>query len=343
MDKTMTIGMDLAKEVFHVVGFDSLQREVLKKALKRKAVKPFFANHTHCTVAMEACAGAHEWARRLQALGHRVLLIPPRFAKAFLDGNKNDYNDARAIAEASWSPRLRPVPIKTREQQSRQAIHRFRRARVEQRTALCNQLRGLMVEYGITLPKGVSTLRRQLPCLLEDAENDLGVLDREILASGYQQLQQLDAQIERFTQLIEEQSRSDAKLQALQTIPGFGPIVASAFQGHVGDGQGFRRGRDVSASLGIVPAQHSTGGKPKLLGISKRGDRYVRHLLIHGARSVIWQASKKDDAFSRWIQRLVQTRGMNKATVALANKLARVGWAILRYDTVYDPSKAISA
>lgn len=343
MSEVMTFGMDLAKEVIHVVGFDSLKREVVKKALRRKAVESFFVNRPQCTIAMEACSGAHEWARRLQAQGHRVVLIPPRFAKAFLDGNKNDYNDARAIAEASWSPRLRPVPIKTREQQGRQAIHRFRRARIEQRTALCNQLRGLMAEYGIVLPRGVSTLRRQLPSLLEDAENNLGILDREILASGYQQLQQLDAQIEHFTRLIEEQSRNDEKLQALQTIPGFGPIVASAFQGHVGDGQGFRRGRDVSASLGIVPAQHSTGGKARLLGISKRGDRYVRHLLIHGARSVIWQAGKKDDALSRWIQRLVATRGVNKATVALANKLARVGWAILRYDTVYDPSKPITA
>lgn len=343
MHQITTIGMDLAKQVCHVVGFSREKRELFKKQLRRQQVERFFANHAQCTVAMEACAGAHEWGRRLEAMGHRVKLVPPKFVKAFIDGNKNDYIDARAIAEASWSPRLRPVPVKTHEQQELQSLHRFREARVRQRTALCNQARGLLTEYGIVLPQGIAALRRQIPALLEDAENGLGMLDREMLAAVYEQLEQLDQHIARFDQLIRQQARRDPALQALQTVPGFGPIVASAFRGHVGDGRGFRRGRDVAASLGVVPAQHTTGGKPLLLGISKRGDRYLRAKLIHGARSVVRQAAKKDDPLSRWIRRVEATRGRNKAVVALANKLARIGWAVLRHDTVYDPGRPVAA
>ncbi|MEA5444611.1 IS110 family transposase, partial [Gammaproteobacteria bacterium AB-CW1] len=183
----------------------------------------------------------------------------------------------------------------------------------------------------------------QIPALLEDAGNGLGVLDREMLAAAYEQLKQLDQQIARFEQLISQQARQDPALKALLAVPGFGPIVASAFRGHVGDGRAFRRGRDVAASLGVVPAQHSTGGKARLLGISKRGDRYLRAKLIHGARSVVRQAGKKEDALSRWVRRVEASRGRNKAVVALANKLARIGWAVLRHDAAYDPSRAVTA
>lgn len=343
VDQITTIGMDLAKQVCHVVGFDRNRREIFKKRLRRQQVERFFANQELCKIAMEACAGAHEWGRRLEAMGHQVKLVPPSFVKAFVDGNKNDYIDARAIAEATWSPRLRPVPIKTHAQQELQALHRFREARVRQRTALCNQARGLLIEYGIVLPQGLAAIRRRIPRLLEDAENRLGMLDREMLSAVYDQLEQLDSQIARFDQLIKAQARQDPHLQALQTVPGFGPIVASAFRGHVGDGRAFRRGRDVSASLGIVPAQHSSGDKPRLLGISKRGDRYLRAKLIHGARSVVRQAANKDDPLSRWIRRVESTRGRNKAVVALANKLARIGWAVLRHGSVYDPNRPVAA
>jgi transposase len=343
VNQITTIGMDLAKQVCHVVGFDSDRREVFKKQLRRHQVAKFFAKHSQCTVAMEACAGAHEWGRQLEAMGHQVKLVSPKFVKTFVDGNKNDYIDARAIAEASWSPRLRPVPVKTRAQQEWQALHRFREARIRQRTALCNQARGLLAEYGMVLPQGISALRRRIPVLLEDAENGLGALDREMLAAVYEQLAQLDQQIARFDRLINQQARQDPALQALQTVPGFGPIVASAFRGHVGNGTAFRRGRDVAASLGIVPAQHTTGGKARLLGISKRGDRYLRAKLIHGARSVVRQAANKDDPLSRWIRRVEAARGRNKAVVALANKLARIGWAVLRHDTVYDPGRPFAA
>lgn len=343
MNQVTTIGMDLAKQVNHIVGVDAGHREVLKKKLRRNKVLEFFANLAPCTVAMEACAGAHEWARQLKAMGHRVILIPPKLVKGYVEGNKNDYNDARAIIEASRRPRLRPVPIKTRQQQDLQALHRLRQRQISARTALSNQTRGLLAEYGIVLPRGLATLRRRVPEILEDAENGLSDLFRSLLNQCFEQLRAFDEQVEFYTQLIHEQTAQSEPQQRLQRLAGYGPILANAFHGKVGDGRGFRRGRDVSASIGVVPGQHSTGDKPRLLGISKRGDRYLRALLIHGARSVVSRADGKDDPQSRWIQRLVARRGKHKAIVALANKMARVGWAVLRYSTDYEPEKAFAA
>lgn len=342
MTQITTIGMDLAKNVNHIVGVDASHHEVLKKKLRRNKVLEFFANLASCTVAMEACSGAHEWARQLEALGHRVLLIPPKLVKGYVQGNKNDYNDARAIIEASRRPRLRPVPIKTRQQQDLQALHRLRQRQIATRTALSNQIRGLLAEYGITLPKGLATLRRRLPEILEDAENGLSDLFRTLLNQCLQQLRALDKQVEFYTQRVQQEAAQSEPQQRLQTVAGFGPILASVFHGKVGDGRGFRRGRDVSAAVGVVPGQHSTGDKPRLLGISKRGDRYLRALLIHGARSVVSRADGKDDPQSRWIQRLVARRGKHKAIVALANKMARMGWAVLRHGTAYRPEQAFA-
>ncbi len=284
---------------------------------------------------MEACAGAHCWARELEGLGHAVKSLPPRFVKAFVRGNKNDYNDALAIAEAVVRPEVRGVAVKTVAQQDIQALHRLRSACLASRTALCNQLRGLLAEYGVVLPRGVSSLRRRLPALLEDGENDLSALFRRLLAQGYAQLCALDAHIAAYTTEVQRHSRQDAACRRLQTIPAYGPIVASVFHSLVGDGRAYRRGRDVSAALGLVPRQHSSGGKTVLLGISKRGDRYLRSLLIHGARSVVQQAAHKDDRLSRWINSIKAQRGHNKAVVALANKLARIGWAVLRHQREY--------
>jgi transposase len=216
-----------------------------------------------------------------------------------------------------------------------QALHRLREKRLQDRTALCNQLRGLLAEYGLIFPQGVDLLRRSLPALLEDGENGLSDLFRQLLAEGYQQLQELDGHIEYYTEEMKRQSQRDEACRRLQTIPGYGPIVASVFHCVIGNGEAYRRGRDVSASLGLVPRQHSSGGKEVLLGISKRGDRYLRSLLVHGARSVVIQAAKKDDRLSRWINKLRAERGFNKATVALANKMARIGWAVLANKTTY--------
>lgn len=341
MREITTVGLDLAKHVFHVIGCDGHGKEVFKKTLRRSQVLPYFANLPACLIGLEACAGAHYWARELQVVGHEVRLIPAQQVKAYLRGNKNDYNDARAIAEAVCRPDRRFVAVKTVEQQDVQALHRLRQARVAERTAVCNQLRGLVAEYGLVLPQGVGTLRKRLPELLEEADNGLSDFFRPLLARGYQQLCELDEHIAFYTAEIQRHAQAQEALRRLQTVPGFGPVVASVFHSVVGDGQMYRRGRDVAAALGLVPRQHSSGGKPVLLGISKRGDCYLRGLLVHGARAVVRQAATKDDRLSRWINRLKATRGINKATVALANKLARIGWAVLRHQTVYQPAQGV--
>jgi transposase len=337
MGEITTVGLDLAKNVFHLVGCDSNGKGVKRKMLARNKLAAYVANLPPCLVAMEACAGAHYWARRFEALGHEVRLLAPQHVKAYVRGNKNDYNDARAIAEAARVADMRFVEVKSVDQQDVQALHRLREARVGERTALCNQLRGLLAEYGIVLPQGVGAVRKRLPELLEDAENGLSAFFRPLLADGYRQLQEIDAHIEFYTGVLKEHARDNEAVERLQTVPGFGPIVASAFHAFVGNGQAFGKGRDLSAALGLVPKQHSSGGKTVLLGISKRGDRYLRSLLVHGARSVVRLAAGKDDPLSRWINRLKGTRGYNKAAVALANKLARIGWAILNRGGTYQP------
>ena len=335
MNKITTIGLDLAKKVFHVVCFDEHGKTVRKKMLRRSQVLAYFANLPPCLVGMEACASAHHWARKLDALGHQVKLIPPQYVKPYVRGNKNDYNDALAIAEAVTRSEMRFVPVKTTDQQDIQALHRLRERRIADRTALCNQLRGLLAEYGLIFPIGINVLRQRLPALLEDGENGLSDLFRRLLAQSYQQIKELDGHIDHYTREMGRQSQQNEACRRLQTIPGYGPIVAGVFHSTVGNGEAYRRGRDVSASLGLVPRQHSSGGKEVLLGISKRGDRYLRSLLVHGARSVVIRAAKKDDRLSRWINKVKAKRGFNKAVVALANKMARIGWAVLVNKTTY--------
>lgn len=335
MQKTTTVGLDLAKNVFHVVCCNEHGKIVRKKMLRRREVVQFFTQLSPCLVGMEACSSAHHWARQLSNLGHQVKLIPAQYVKAFVQGNKNDYNDALAIAEAVVRPNMRFVTPKTTAQQDIQALHRLRERRLQERTALCNQIRGLLAEYGLVIPQGVNSVRHRIPELLEDAENNLSTLFRQLLAQSYQQLQVLDEHIEWYTQILKEQNKHDEACQRLQTIPGFGPIAASVFHAAVGNGSAYRRGRDVSASLGLVPRQHSSGGSNTLLGISKRGDGYMRNLLVHGARSVVHHAQCKDARLSRWINKLRAKRGYNKAVVALASKMARIGWAILHHQTTY--------
>ena len=338
MNKITTIGLDLAKNVFHVVCCDKNGKIIRKKMLKRSQVLSYFANLPACLVGMEACAGAHYWARELNAQGHQVKLIPPQYVKPYVRGNKNDYNDALAIAEAVVNPEMRFAAVKTTEQQAIQALYRLRERRIADRTALCNQLRGLLAEYGLVLPKGVNVVRKRLPELLEDAENGLSNLFRRLLAQSYQALRELDGHIDFYTREMARESRQSDACQRLQTIPGYGAILANVFHSRVGTGEAYRRGRDVSASLGLVPRQHGSGGKEVLLGISKRGDRYLRSLLVHGARAVLIQAVSKEDRLSRWINKVRAQRGYNKATVALANKMARMGWAILAHNSVYQPA-----
>jgi transposase len=335
-----TVGLDLAKNVFHVVCFNERNKEVKKRMLRRNHVLAFFAQLPPCRVGMEACATSHYWGRELRSLGHDVKLVPPQYVKPLVRGNKNDYNDARAIAESLDRPQISFVSVKTAEEHDMQAIHRMRSQCLRDRTALSNSTRGLLGEYGISFSKGLAVLRRKIPELLEDADNGLSSRFRNLLARRYEQLVALDDHIAFYTKELELLSQQDDACQRLLTIPGFGPIVASAFRSTIGDGRAYVRGRHVAASLGLVPRQHSSGGKNVLLGLSKRGDRYLRTQLVHGARTVVLRAANRDDPLSRWINRIREKRGWNKAVVALANKMARIGWAILRHNTCYEPHLA---
>ena len=335
--KITTIGLDLAKNIFHVVCLDAHGKEVKKRMLRRNQVLEFFTQMPPCQVSMEACAGSHYWGRQLRALGHNVTLISPQHVKPYLRGNKNDYNDSRAIAEAVTRPEMPTVGIKTVAEQDMQALHRMRSQCLRDRTAVSNSIRGLLGEYGIVLTTGVATLRRTIPEILEDADNGLSLLFRNLLARRYEQLVELEGHIAFYTKELERFSEQDEACQRLQTVPGFGPIVASAFRSVIGDGRTYARGRDAAASIGLVPRQYSSGGKTVLLGISKRGNKYLRKQLIHGARSVVLQAVNKTDPLSLWINRIRKERGWNKAVVALANKMARIGWAVLRHGTRYQP------
>jgi transposase len=288
-------------------------------------------------IGMEACGGAHYWARELQKLGHTVKLMAPQFVKPYVKSNKNDANDAEAICEAVARPTMRFVAIKTIAQQDIQAIHRIRSELVQQRTAKGNQIRGLLAEYGLVVGRRVDVLRTALPLLLEDAENGLTIDFRVLLEGLRQDLIKLDERVDELDKKIKLLANSNTEAKRLLQIPGIGPITATALVCAIGDGRPFKRGRDMAAWLGLTPRQHSSGGKDRLLGISKRGDAYLRTLLIHGARAVLRVSGEKDDPRSRWLQNLCDRRNRNIAAVALANKNARIVWALLTKKTDFLP------
>jgi len=331
------IGIDLAKQVFQLHGVDHQEKTVLRKQLKRHQVLGYFAQLPPCLIGMEACGSSHHWARELQKQGHTVKLMAPQFVKPYVKGNKNDANDAEAICEAVARPNMRFVAVKTIEQQDIQAVHRIRSTLVQQRTAKVNQIRGLLAEYGIVIERRVDKLRKALPLLLEDAENGLSLDFRLLLQSLQQDLVALDDRADEMDKKIRQLAGSNASAKRLQQIPGIGPVTATALVCAIGDGKQFKRGRDLAAWLGLTPRQHSSGGKDCLLGISKRGDTYLRTLLVHGARSVLKVANKKDDPRSRWLQGLCSRRNKNIAAVALANKNARIAWALLAKETDFLP------
>jgi len=333
--KITTIGVDIAKSVFHLFAVNQAGRLVKKKQLKRKQVLNYLANIEPCRVVMEACGGANYWAREIIALGHEVKLIAPQYVKPYVKGNKNDYNDAEAIAEAAQRPTMRFVPIKSIEQQDVQNFHRQRELIKKERTALVNQTRGLLAEYGVVIHQGVSAVRCQLPLIIEDAENGLTSLSRELFSELLDELRLLDARLKQCEQRIKRMNQNNEVCQRLDDILGIGPIIASATYAAAGDGKEFNNGRHFSAWMGLVPGQHSTGGKSKLLGISKRGDAYLRTLYIHGARAVLRHSATKQDRFSRWAQSVLARRGHNKACVAVANKMARMAWVIMAKGETY--------
>ena len=331
------IGIDLAKQVFQLHGVDGQEKVVLRKQLRRVQLLDYFKKLPPCLIGMEACGGAHYWARELQKLGHTVKLMAPQFVKPYVKSNKNDANDAEAICEAVARPNMRFVAIKTIAQQDIQAIHRIRSEQVKQRTAKVNQIRGLLAEYGIVVGRRVDVLRNALPQLLEEAENGLTADFRVLLDGLRQDLITLDERVDDLDKKIKTLANNNPDAKRLQQIPGIGPMIATALICAIGDGKQFKRGRDMATWLGLTPRQHSSGGKERLLGISKRGDTYLRTLLIHGARSALKVAGKKDDPRSRWLQNLSSRRNKNIATVALANKNARIAWALLSKETDYLP------
>jgi transposase len=294
-----------------------------------------------CLIDMEACQGAHYWAREMRKLGHDVRIMSPQFVTPYRKSHKNDPNDAAAICEAVSRPHMRFVPIKEVEHQDIQALHRARQLLIKQRTALCNQVRGLLREYGIVVGQGIHRLRTSLPTLLEAPDNNLTCVSRELFRELYQQLVWLDERIGVMDEKLLQVFATTESCQRLADIEGVGPMIATALYAAVPQPHVFHNGRHLAAWLGLVPRQHSTGGKSLLLGISKRGDRYLRALLIHGARAVVyrWKDKPNPSPRARWLQQLIARRGINCATVALANKIARVAWVLLSHGVQYQPAR----
>lgn len=337
-----TVGIDLAKNIFQVHGVNEHGKSVLKKQLKRHQMATFFANLPPSLVGMEACGGAHFWARKLQALGHTVRLMAPQFVKPYVKTNKNDMADAEAICEAVARPNMRFVPIKNVDQQAVLALHRARQGFVRARTAQANQIRGLLGEFGLVIPRGITSIAQHVPQLIEDATNELPGSFRLLVQRLIDHLKELDRQVEELEMQIKAWHHANDASRRLAEIPGIGPITASALVASIGDGKCFSNARQLAAWLGLVPRQHSSGGKPLLLGITKRGDTYLRTLMVHGGRAVVRYATNKNDAFSGWLRRLLARRHKNIAVVAVANRNARIAWALLTQDRTFRSDYASS-
>lgn len=331
-----TIGLDLAKNVIQLHAVNQHGRTVARKALKRDQVLPLLAKLTPCVIGMEACSSAHHWARKLQGLGHTVRLMAPQFVKPYVKTNKNDAADAEAICEAVGRPNMRFVPVKNIEQQAVLSLHRARQGFVKARTAQANQIRGLLAEYGIVLPQGICHILKRVPDILVAGEAQLPGTFLQLLQRLVEHLRELDRHVEDLEHQIQRWHRENEASKRLADIPGIGPITASALVASIGDARNFKSGKELAAWLGLVPRQHSSGGKQNLLGISKRGDSYLRMLLIHGARSALRVAQRKSDYVSGWLSKLAERRHHNIAAVALANRNARIMWALLAHDRTFN-------
>jgi transposase len=333
MSKISVVGLDLAKKFFQVHAIDGAGNKVSSRQLRRAQVLPFFANLTPAVVGMEACGGMHYWARKLAELGHTVKPMAARFIKPYIKSNKSDALDAEAICEAVQRPTMRFVSPKSPQQQAMLHLHHSRKLLVGQRTALINHIRGVLLEFGITVAVGPNTLRRRLAEILEDADNELPVLSRELLATLNHQLRDLDLRIADMEKQMVIWHKNTEASQRIAEIPGIGVVTATAMVSAAGNGHAFRNGREFAAWMGLVPKQASTGGRQRLLGISKRGDRYLRTLAIHGARSVVRRVRERINAGkpsgNPWVEKLLARRHPNVVVVALANRNARIIWALL--------------
>jgi transposase len=343
MTEITTVGLDLAKSVFQVHGADQDGRPVMRKKLRRGQVLGFFAELSPCLIGLEACASAHYWARELQALGHAVRLIPPQYVKPFVKTNKNDVSDAEAICEALIRPTMRFAAIKSAEQQSVLMLHRARELLVRQRTMLINALRGHCGEFGLVVAQGVSKVPELIEVIEDRQDERLPALAREALGSLVDQLRVVQAQILSLEKRLTVWHRANEASRRLATIPGVGVITATALVATIGDASQFHSGRQLAAWLGLVPRQHSSGGKERLGGISKRGDGYLRRLLVHGARTVLLWSRRRRGTRSDWLENLLARRPTNVVLVAMANKTARVVWAMLTRGEAFMPGQPAAA
>jgi transposase len=342
------LGVDIGKNVCSLVGLDALGKVVLRRRVKRETLVALAAKLPPCIVAMEACCGAHHLGRVFAARGHEVRLMSPEYVRPYVKAQKNDDRDAEGIAEAATRPTMRFVELKAQAQLDLQTLHRARDRLVGERTALINQLRAILLERGIVVAKGKRNLEKFVAGLLEDAD-DHGLTERmrTLIADMRAQWTELDRRIRAFDTEFVAFLRENADAQLLSTIPGVGPLIASALIAAIGAGETFENGRDLAAWLGLTPRQVATGGKPKLLGISKRGNRYLRRMLIHGARAALPSVAEYETSLGRWLKGLLARVHRNVAVVALANKLARIAWAVLRRKEAFmakeQPSKTIAA
>jgi transposase len=333
MNEITTIGLDLAKTVFQVHGVDETGRAVLRKPLRRGQVVEFFAGLPRCLIGIEACATAHHWARELQALGHEVRLMPPQYVKAYVKRNKNDAADAEAICEAVRRPAMRFVPVKTIEQQSALMMHRARDLLVRQRTMLVNALRGHLAEFGLIAAQGLHRIAALVAVVRNDTDERIPEVARQVLTVIADQIDEIETGIAALEAQILAWHKSNPASQRLATIPGIGPIIATAIAATVPNPNVFRSGREFAAWLGLVPKQYSTGGKARLGGISKRGDSYLRRLLVNGAHAVLfWSKAAKSDP---WLMSLRARKHRLVVAVALANKTARIAWAVMSREETY--------
>ncbi len=330
------LGIDIAKNVFQLHGVDHKGNAVLKKRISRDRLANYVANIPQCTIAMESCGGANYWARVFQRAGHNVKLISPQFVKPFVKSNKNDAIDAQAITEAAARPSMNYVPVKQVEQQDIQSLHRIRSRLVKNRTALINEIRGLNLEYGVTIPVGASKVKKRLKQIVSDYENELTPATREFMNHLYDELVEIEDRLKKMDKKIQTICKESETCQRLQKIPGIGALTASILIATISDPTVFKNGRHMSAWLGLVPRQASSGDKQKLLGISKKGDRYLRTLMIHGARAALSFCKNLDNEYGRWITDKKTSMSFNKAAVALANKNARIVWAILKSGSEFD-------
>jgi transposase len=330
-----TIGLDIAKSVFQVHGVDRHGKTVLRKRLTRAKILAFFANLPRCLIGLEAGGGAHHWARELRALGHEARLMPPQYVRAYVKTNKHDAADAEACCEAVQRPGMRFVPVKTKDQQATLMLHRVRDQLIGQRTATINALRGHLTEFGIVAAQRQAGVRQLLAVLGEVEDDRIPPLAREVLAALAAHLHDLADKIAALDRRLVALTRTDPVCRALSEVPGIGPVIATAFAATVPDAGAFRSGRHLAAWLGLVPRQHASGGKDRHLGLSKRGDAYLRRQLIHGARALVWRSPGREGRLWSWINGLLARRPFNVAVAAVANKLARILWAMLRHGDAY--------